>query len=253
MNTKTHLMAGASLAATMLGSDPSLLGCVPGRPRIALEAPNDQGTAEAKPVTVKDLAEVQTSLKTLGDSVKNFAEDLSAKVKAGVDKSDASMKDLTEKADKALNEQGELRARLLDLEQRVTMTPKPGGDDDQAQSPGQRFIADDRVKKFCADRSSRGRVRVDMAAVTTTSVGASLTQPQRLQGFIPLPERRFTIRDLLTPGRTGQNAVQYVKESGFTNMADTVTEATTKPESTVAFTLETKSVATIAHWILASK
>ena len=29
-------------------------------------------------------------------------------------------------------------------------------------------------------------------------------------------QRRLTVRDLLTPGRTNSNAVQYVKETGFT-------------------------------------
>jgi hypothetical protein len=46
----------------------------------------------------------------------------------------------------------------------------------------------------------------------------------------------MTVRDLLTPGRTSANAIQYVKETGFTNNAATVTETagTAKAQSDIS-------------------
>ncbi len=65
----------------------------------------------------------------------------------------------------------------------------------------------------------------------------------------------MTIRDLLTPGNTASNAIQYVKETGFTNNAATVSETSgpTKPQSEIKFDIVTTPVTTIAHWVLATK
>jgi HK97 family phage major capsid protein len=72
-------------------------------------------------------------------------------------------------------------------------------------------------------------------------------------GIVALPNQRLTIRDLITPGRTNSNLIQYVKESGFTNNAATVSETVQKPESTITYSLTQSAVVTIAHWIKASK
>jgi HK97 family phage major capsid protein len=55
------------------------------------------------------------------------------------------------------------------------------------------------------------------------------------------------------PGRTTSNLIQYVRESGFTNAAATVSEGDAKPESTMTFELQQSPVVTIAHWVKASK
>lgn len=218
-------------------------------PRPVLEAPKDHGTAEPKPISAADLAEINAKLEEITGNVKNFAEDVKKKVDAGTEVS----AELKEKADKALAGQGELRDRLQDLEQKFARIGKGEDRPKSMMTPGEMFVQDEKVKQFCADRVNRGRVRVDMAAITTATVGAALTEPMRIPGFIAIPDRRMTVRDLLTPGRTSSNSIQYVKETGFTNAAKVVTEGTTKPESTIAFALVTKTVATIAHWMLASK
>ena len=75
--------------------------------------------------------------------------------------------------------------------------------------------------------------------------------PDRIPGVIMPGQRRMTVRDLLTPGRTASNSVQYVKETGFTNAAATVSETTgpAKPQSDIKFDVVTSNVTTIAHWV----
>src|SRR5690606_4239740 len=75
----------------------------------------------------------------------------------------------------------------------------------------------------------------------------------RLPGIIRPGEREFTIRDLLLPGTTSSNSIEYVKEVGFTNAAAPVAETTDKAQSDITFDLETAPVRTIAHWFAASK
>lgn len=213
----------------------------------------------------EQLGTVSKSIEKVTDEVKTFAEDVKKKFETGATVS----AELKEKADKALTDQAELRKefeKLVDTQGKLTQSHqelvqklerKKGSDDvpEHQKTPGLLFIEDERVKAFMSDKASRGRVRVDMKAITslTSSAGGALLEPMRVPGLVTLPERRMTVRDLLTPGRTSQNSIQYVRETGFTNNADVVSETTTKPESSITFELVTRSVSTIAHWILASK
>lgn len=65
--------------------------------------------------------------------------------------------------------------------------------------------------------------------------------------------RRLTIRDLLAAGRTGQNALFYPRESGFTNNAAPVSEGSLKPESDITIEIITEAVKTIANTLRVSK
>lgn len=65
----------------------------------------------------------------------------------------------------------------------------------------------------------------------------------------------MTIRDLLTWGRTSSNSVEFARELVYTNEADVVSENPTagKPESNITFEADNAPVATIAHWVPASR
>jgi HK97 family phage major capsid protein len=150
-----------------------------------------------------------------------------------------------------------LAAQVADLEQKAA---RGGGRPEQPKSAGYKFIEDEDVKAFLANPSAGKRVGVDVKAIvsslTTAADGSAgdLIVPQRGPMVDPV-NRRLTVRDLLTPGRTSSNAIQYPKETGFTNAAATVSESTgpTKPQSDIQFDLVTTSVTTIAHWILATR
>lgn len=206
--------------------------------------------------SVEDLiGEISSELGRISTEIKDYAETANKEMAAN-GKLASETKD---SVDKLLTEQAALSARLSDLEQKAARRASGGDIDDSRKTPGQLFVENEKVKAFCAERATRGRVRVDMASIVRNVVtsapgsGGDLIQEQRLQGIIALPERRMTVRDLLTPGRTNSNAIQFVQETGFTNNAAAVSEGKLKPESSIAFELLTRPVATIAHWMLASK
>lgn len=94
----------------------------------------------------------------------------------------------------------------------------------------------------------------EQRALVTTPVVTPLIQPQRLPGIYSPDLRELRVRDLFANGRTGSNSIEFVKETGRTNGAVEVAEATSlttgiKPES--GFTLGTDSapVRTIATMI----
>ena len=63
----------------------------------------------------------------------------------------------------------------------------------------------------------------------------------------------MTVRDLITPGNMDGNALEYVKETGFTNNAGMVAEGAKKPESSLKFDLVSTTAKVIAHYMKASR
>jgi HK97 family phage major capsid protein len=200
---------------------------------------------------IKTLA---VDLKKATDEVKKFADTTTAELR--------NLGGLTAEtkanADKALAEMNALSARMGEMEQKQA---RRGSDErPEVKSFGQQVTDAEEVKAFLAG-NRRGKVSVETKAIissaTADALGSAgdLIVADRRPGILGIPERRLTVRDLLTPGRTGSNAIQYVKETGFTNAAATVSETagTTKPQSDIKFDIMTTSVTTIAHWVLATK
>jgi HK97 family phage major capsid protein len=93
---------------------------------------------------------------------------------------------------------------------------------------------------------------VPFGAATLTedpASGGALVIPDTRPGIQPLPMRRPVVADLLAQAITTSNAVTYMRQTTFTNAADTVAEGAVKPESTLAFDSVTDPVRKIAHWL----
>ena len=186
---------------------------------------------------------------------KSVAE-LAAEAKAAFEKSVADVKALADEAlgkakhseelgqsakdeiDAALTGMNEVKARMDELEQKA---------------------AREEYKAFTSGNIMPGKsVGVEMKAITSLTTDAAgsagdLVRTERVQGMMQMiPDRRMTVRDLLAPGTTNSNAIEYVQETGFTNAAAMVAEGTAKPESSLKFDLKNAPVRKIAHWMLAS-
>ena len=107
-----------------------------------------------------------------------------------------------------------------------------------------------------AQMNSGADVKALITAVSDTSGGAFITsQPG---GYIPQPQRRLRILDLARLYETDVDAIEYARQTTFTNSAAAVAEATstttgTKPEATLAFEKVTAPVATYATWAPATR
>lgn len=102
----------------------------------------------------------------------------------------------------------------------------------------------------------KARAQIDLtpqAAITSIGTsGGSLITPDRADN-VPLARRRLTVRALLGSGNTGSNMVEYPRQTTRDNAAATVAEGALKPESNLAWELKQAKVATIAHWVGASR
>lgn len=205
----------------------------------------------------KELEKLNAELKKNGDAGKELAEKALKAAEAADGRLEAEMK---KAADEALIKYNETSARITELEQKAAR----GGDGGQRRrkSAGQFFTEHEDVKAWLG-KGGHGRVSIDIeqkaiiSSLTTDADGSAgdLIVEQRIPRIFGLPERRLVVRDLLMPGTTSSNAIEYVKETGFTNSAATVSETSgaTKPQSEIRFDIVLTSVTTIAHWVLATR
>lgn len=200
----------------------------------------------------KEFETINASLKEVGDQLKAHAETAAKNEKLSAE--------ARAKVDELLNKQGELQANLQQVEQIVAKLEGNGaGGDVQHMTLGQQFVASEDVKAFLGKTTPRGRVDMTVNAaitsVTTDTDGAAgdLVTTTRLPGILALPQRRLTVRDLLSQGRMDGNALEYVKETGFTNNAGMVAEGEKKPESSMKFDLVSTTAKVIAHYVKASR
>jgi len=198
-------------------------------------------------------AEIKAAHEKAVADVKAIAEDALGKAAKGEELAQG----VKETADEALVKMNELTEQVAGLEQKMARNGDP--DPDRAKSLGQRFVEDEDVKSWLEGQPTRGKVDVQVKATLTTlttdadgSVGDGAA-PTRLPGVVELPQRRMTIRDLLTPGEMDGNTLEYVQETGFNNNAAPVAEGAAKPSSDIKLDLKTTSAKVIAHWIKASR
>lgn len=198
-------------------------------------------------------AETKAAFDRRFDELKAVATDALGRAEKGEGLSEGAK----QKADEAITAANEAKARLDDIEQKMA---RRGSEQSAPQSAGYIAINNDEVKSLMAAGRGKVSLEIDQKAIisslTTDANGSAgdLVVPQRA-GLVDAVERRMTIRDLLTPGRTNSGSIQYPKETGFTNSAATHTETggTAKPQSEIKFDIVTAAVTTIAHWVQATR
>lgn len=205
-------------------------------------------------MTPEQLAlQVKAEFESALDTVKELAQKATAEATA----SGKMSADTATKADEALIKMNALIERQSDLEQKLL--ERGGGSAERNKSLGEQFAEDAKVKEFLAQANPRGRVDYQTKATLTSlttdaagSVGDAITVT-RLPGILPLPQRRLTVRDLLSVGQMDGNALDYVKETGFTNGAAGVAEGAAKPGSDIKLDVVSTTAKVIAHWMKASR
>lgn len=199
----------------------------------------------------KDIETINSSLKQVSDELKKFAEQSEKEIKSHAKLSEETRANV----DKMLTQQGELQARLLAAEQVVAKLEQGGGGDQRPKSWGEQVAESEEYQAVHGRDRAKFSLSIRAAVTSAPDSGGDLIVPDRVPGIIVPGQRRLTIRDLLSWGRTTSNSVEFVRETGFTNSADVVSEnpAEGKPESDMVFEEDSAKVATIAHHISASK
>jgi len=163
-----------------------------------------------------------------------------------------------ERIDGMLLKQGELQEALREVQQKQARGDAPGAMG--AKSMGQQAVESEQIKSFAsgAQRLRKGQsIEIAVKAITSATgtaagnVGQAIA-PDRRTEILRVPDRRFTIRDLVAPGATSSNVIIYPKETGYTNNAAPVAEGARKPESNITMVTVTETVKKIATFMKAS-
>jgi HK97 family phage major capsid protein len=208
--------------------------------------------------TIEQLAaEVKTAHAKALDEVKVIAEQAIAEAKKGIELSTA----LKEKADEGLLTTNELKTQLTEIEQKLARRAGPA-EQDERKSLGELVVSNEDVKSRLLGGNKKGAVNISIDTKTilsasgswgaTASVSNSLVVADR-QPLVALPMRQMTVRDLLAPGETTSNAVEFAVQVARTNNAAVVAENTTKAYSNYTWNLQNFPVRTIAHLVKASR
>lgn len=197
-----------------------------------------------------EFTEVMAALKARDAEIKAFAEKATAEIK-----DTGRMAAETKAALEKLSTDGaSIQDRLHAVEQKMSRRNLGGN----AQKTAGQIVTDsDEFKALSA--KGRGSITVKTAATITSattdtagSAGDAIV-PDRRPGILTPAQRGLTIRNLLMPGRTSSDTIQYVRETGFTNSAAPVAEAGARAQSDLKFDMVTVNVQNIGHFAVASK
>jgi HK97 family phage major capsid protein len=95
---------------------------------------------------------------------------------------------------------------------------------------------------------------INLGTTTQSIAEPVLYDMDRQPGVIDIARQQpQSVLDLINVVRTNQGSIEYVKLTARQNMAATVAEAATKPQSDLTFALDTATVRTLAHWVGASR
>ncbi len=152
-----------------------------------------------------------------------------------------------------------LEAKLNEINVKVERNALPTGTAPVFKDIGAQFIESKAYKDMIASgRFESAPFEVKEVISSQAASAGDIPVPLRVPGIITPPESPLRIRDLIAPGRTTTNAVEYVEETLFTNSAAETAESyesnlTSKPESAFRFDAKTASVKTVAHWVPAAR
>lgn len=195
----------------------------------------------------EQMSDLTKSLQQIGDDIKEQG----VKYQKQLEQHGVVNEELRKSVDTALSQQGALQQRLQALEQAqvaATQTPEL-----TVTTAGEILVQHDSFSNVHSSWKGSASVSVPKSALTSlpTSGGALVAKDRR--GMLDPIRTRLTVRDLLLPGSTASNAIEYPQETGFDNQADVVAEGATANYSEITTNLVTANVRTIAHLLKVSK
>jgi len=205
-----------------------------------------------------ELKELQELLGTYKNDMKELlskqAEELkkygetTAETAKSIEAMDATIKSISEGMAEAKKRMDELEAKAGRLAE-PTQT--------EVKSPGQTFVESEAYKavkdKGLPIKSQAVQVKTLVTGASLGNLAGYLYPSYRVPGIVEDPRRAARVRSLLNVIPTTAGAIDWIRESGFTNNAAVVAEGGAKPESAITFENKSTTIKTIAHWIPVTK
>jgi len=205
-----------------------------------------------------ELKELQELLEGYKNDMKGLlskqAEDLkkhgetTAETAKSIEAMDATIKSISEGMAEAKKRMDELEAKAGRLAE-PTQT--------EIKSPGQTFVESEAYKavkdKGLPIKSQAVQVKTLVTGASLGNLAGYLYPSYRIPEIVEDPRRAARVRSLLNVIPTTAGAIDWIRESGFTNNAAVVAEGEEKGESAITFENKSNTIKTIAHWIPVTK
>lgn len=205
-----------------------------------------------------ELKELQELLGTYKNDMKELlskqAEELkkygetTAETAKSIEAIDATIKSITDGMEAAKKRMDELEAKAGRLAE-PTVT--------EFKSPGQTFVESEAYKavkdKGLPIKSQAVQVKTLITGASLGNLAGYLYPSYRIPEIVEDPRRAARVRSLLNVIPTTAGAIDWIRETGFTNNAAVVAEGEEKPESAITFENKSNTIKTIAHWIPVTK
>lgn len=197
--------------------------------------------------------------KNLGD-IQNKLRDYTTKVENDLQNTNNLSNEASKKVDELMLSMTPLQSQIREIEQAMAERSQQSQASNAKMSLVDFARNNEDFKSQVSNMVGRGyngtaKLDINNAVTSIGDKDANLVGTQRVAGIISPAQQKLTIRDLLQWGQTASNAIEFARETGFTNSADFVKEnpSVSKPKSEITFELDTAKVQTLAHWIPASK
>lgn len=206
-----------------------------------------------------EMAEAVRKARAVMTTAENENRELTSEERAKVEEHLAESRTLKAQIDH-IDADAIIRAEIEHLNPPAPATaPGQASGERRPRTMGEAFVQSESLRAAIATGSHRQALPgfsvqpIEFRAATLTEDAASggdLITPDVRQGIIPLLQRRILVTDLLMPGTTGANSIDYLVETTFTNAAAARTEATgAAAESTLIFDRVNEPVRSIAHFL----
>lgn len=202
------------------------------------------------------------------DVLKSFKE-ISTEIKDMIEKQNEEVKENgtvtteTKEALEGLSEKfNELQKHYDDLDAKMQRGELGESQAEEVKTLGEMFTESDQYNEM-VKRGAKSSDELEIKSFHTKDLSSNiasagtLVQPQRAAMITP-PLQALRIRDLLGQSTTSSNAIEYVKETGYTNNAAAFGEFSSedelqKPKSDLTFDIESVTVKNIGHWLPATR
>ena len=147
----------------------------------------------------------------------------------------------------------ELDARMLAIEQALTRGTFGGAGFDP-KDIGALIIQSENFAAFQKGSRSSGQIEVRSFKASPILSGTWTTGPDYRPTMAAPPQPRLTVRALMPTITTAGNLIEFPREDSHSGGPGYQTpEGTDKPQIDFAYSLQQAAVATLAHWLAASK
>jgi len=111
------------------------------------------------------------------------------------------------------------------------------------------------IKSYLAEKGRTGEIelKIDDMTQANSFENTAVVQAQHVPGIKFDPDTTFRVRDLIAPGTTNSNSIEYVVEEAYTDSTDVTEEGKEYKQSDFDLKLKTATVRKITAYIIVSE